>query len=283
MKNILLTIITLLVGISVFAQQPENALAMIKYRFIHIRDTTDRKNPYTEDMVMFLAKNLSSYNSIDAQTQQQQITKSIQQQIKNSKDPNQYNLEISGGRPVSEGFYQAYSDRKLFSEQKMINLYLVEVPLPSLSWKINKDTLTISGLHCQKASTHFKGRDYEAWFCPSLPFHNGPWKLSGLPGLIIEVQDIKKEVIFQFAGFEDVRSKNITVELPEAAIPTTLKEFERLKEVAKTNPGAIAKIKSNIDILDGVDPNKIKSLNVKPTQLPFGTVVNNPIELSGKE
>ncbi len=58
------------------------------------------------------------------------------------------------------------------------------------------------GLHLPKATCHFKGRDYTAWFCPDLPVHVGPWKLNGLPGVIVDARDAKNEVVFQFDGVE---------------------------------------------------------------------------------
>jgi GLPGLI family protein len=71
------------------------------------------------------------------------------------------------------------------------------VRCPLIDWKISSDTATFGGLHCQKATGHFKGRDYTAWFCPDLPVHTGPWKLNGLPGVIVDAHDAKNEVVFQ--------------------------------------------------------------------------------------
>jgi GLPGLI family protein len=37
--------------------------------------------------------------------------------------------------------------------------------------------------------THFKGRGYTAWYAPSITNMEGPWKLGGLPGMILEAYD----------------------------------------------------------------------------------------------
>ena len=62
-------------------------------------------------------------------------------------------------------------------------------PYPDQQWTLKQDTATISGYHCQKATCHFHGRDFEAWFTPEVPIKYGPWKFGGLPGLIVKVYD----------------------------------------------------------------------------------------------
>lgn len=58
-----------------------------------------------------------------------------------------------------------------------------------ISWKLHSETKTIGEFECNKASCTFRGRDYEVWYTPEIPVFYGPWKLHGLPGLVMEVKD----------------------------------------------------------------------------------------------
>ena len=60
---------------------------------------------------------------------------------------------------------------------------------PSMKWTLGKETKTICGYKCQKATTRWRGRNYEAWFTQQIPLKSGPWKFGGLPGLILKIYD----------------------------------------------------------------------------------------------
>lgn len=56
-------------------------------------------------------------------------------------------------------------------------------------WTTHSEQRSIGGIPCLKAVTQFKGRGYTAWYAPSITIAEGPWKLGGLPGLILEAHD----------------------------------------------------------------------------------------------
>lgn len=77
------------------------------------------------------------------------------------------------------------------------------------SWKILPETVTIGEYKTQKAETEYGGRKWTAWFTMDLPYQDGPYKFSGLPGLIVKIQDEKGDYTF------DLMQVKKLAELPE--------------------------------------------------------------------
>lgn len=304
-KIILLLPAFLLIVQLVQAQKPDAAVALVRYSFSHIRDTMNKANIYTENTELLLGKNASLYRSADKRMHDENIKQLIAERAKTGTTSMLNMTGVGGPRGSSTEFFQFQAEKKMIRQEKIINLYLLEEALPVINWKITADTASFGSLHCQKATTTFKGRNYEAWFCPALPFRSGPWKLNGLPGLIVEASDSKKEVIWKFAGLEDVSKiaeKPIsvedadkgsvktnrlfgfaeeiysfkTIELPENGIKTTEKEFTRLKETMKKDPQGFI----NSSLAGSGATVKITSVTSPTT--PVKNVINNPIELAEK-
>ena len=75
--------------------------------------------------------------------------------------------------------------------------------LPDFKWQIQSETKKILSYTCQKALGEFRGRKYIAWFTSDIPLSDGPWKFSGLPGLILAVQDTEAYFVFTCIGVEN--------------------------------------------------------------------------------
>jgi GLPGLI family protein len=58
-----------------------------------------------------------------------------------------------------------------------------------MHWQLVAEEKMIGGIPCSKAVGFFKGRGYTAWYAPSVANSDGPWKLGGLPGMILEAYD----------------------------------------------------------------------------------------------
>ena len=61
-------------------------------------------------------------------------------------------------------------------------------PTPYISWTLTDDTLTVSGYLCQQPTATFRGVEWHVWYTEEIPSSAGPWRLRGLPGLIIKAE-----------------------------------------------------------------------------------------------
>lgn len=79
--------------------------------------------------------------------------------------------------------------------------------VPVMQWSFVPDsTRSILGFECQLATVDFAGRRYSAWFTPEIPLPYGPYKFSGLPGLILQIQDAEKQFFWEATAFEKSKS-----------------------------------------------------------------------------
>lgn len=103
--------------------------------------------------------------------------------------------------------YKNYPQRGILTfTDRIVKNYIYEEKLEVPQWQIltKNDTCSIAGYHCQKAQAKFRGRLWNAWFTEELPINDGPWKLCGLPGLILKAEDTKKDFSFECIQIEKI-------------------------------------------------------------------------------
>lgn len=94
-------------------------------------------------------------------------------------------------------------------------------------WTIVPDsTAEILGYPCQMATTLFKGRQWYAWYSEDIPLDEGPWKLRGLPGLILKAYDSQRQFIFEGAGLEQIAEPITFVKKKREKL--SMKDFRKL-------------------------------------------------------
>lgn len=67
---------------------------------------------------------------------------------------------------------------------------------PNLKWNITSEKQKIGIYQTQKATTDFGGRQWTAWFTSEIPIQDGPYKFSGLPGLIVKLEDSDQDFLW---------------------------------------------------------------------------------------
>lgn len=87
--------------------------------------------------------------------------------------------------------------------------FCYEEDIPQLNWEVGDSTKNILGYECFIAIADFHGRKWTAWFTPEIPVVAGPWKLQGVPGLILEAVTEDGAYSFVADGIQQT-DKNIT-------------------------------------------------------------------------
>lgn len=133
--------------------------------------------------------------------------------------------------------FNIYSDldnHKLVQEVKFkkgddeIKNYLVTESIGIINWNLENEFKQIGKFNCQKAICLFRGRYYTAWFASEIPIMLGPWKLHGLPGIIVEAVDSENEVYFQLLSIELRNTKPVVNNIPSTGTEITLEEFANM-------------------------------------------------------
>jgi len=75
-------------------------------------------------------------------------------------------------------------------------------PIKGITWEIGDSVNTVLGYECTVATAEYHGRKWTAWFSPEIPISDGPWKLTGLPGLILKATESTGQHYFTANGIE---------------------------------------------------------------------------------
>ena len=282
MKRIILTSAALALAVLTVSAKPnkkdENKVIdklkyTITYRTKSVRDTTktDSEGRYdyeNDDMQLEVGEKVSYFYSATYRAYEEELRKSV--------DANNIAIPTSTSArgSISMDFYRNYPTGKSTYLDKVIReKFRITEPLEQPQWDIIADsTKQILNYDCQMARCTFKGRTWTAWFTTDIPLDNGPWKLCGLPGLILRAYDAKQQYIFDCVGMKQAgEAENITYDPKFDKYATaTMKEFVDYQ--AKAVPeDALAASGIKIEV-----PEEMKAELMKKLAKPMPS---NPLEL----
>ena len=242
------------------------AVSRVIYDFYHLRDTTNKAVTYREETVLYAGEGASLYTSYTKMKQDSANARAFAE------------AQRTGNMHINLGTLLPYNEEQIYflpAENKVtvlrpfnLNNYVIPEERPAISWTILPDTATILGYLCQQAMGNWKGRQYTAWFTTDLPYNAGPWKLQGLPGLILKAVDSRSEVMFLCKSISLQTGDHPSLLVPGNAIVTTMKDFQRMLKAYQERQMAQA---------------ADSDFKVAVTSAPAGKtrkiVFNNPIEI----
>ena len=107
--------------------------------------------------------------------------------------------------------------------------YLSEEKTPRFDWTYEQGDSSIMGYSCKKASSTFRGVEWNVWYALDIPIHNGPWKLSGLPGMILFAESADKYFQFRCIKIDTPNQRPMTFNEKLKYTRCTPKEFAKMR------------------------------------------------------
>lgn len=146
--------------------------------------------------------------------------------------------------PRADGSYyvvRSATDNKLYYYDKVgTERFCYEEDIPQLNWAVSDSTKTILGYECFLASADYHGRKWIVWFSPEIPVAAGPWKLQGVPGLILEASTEDELYRFVADGIQQTEKLISPIYLANEYEKTDRVKFLKAKRGFMYNPvGAI--------------------------------------------
>jgi GLPGLI family protein len=118
-----------------------------------------------------------------------QFTPNIDTVKVSEKQDENLNFEISvPTRKVTSTINLKLKERKIFEDLLQYQTDTTRIGIDTLQkidWLLVNESKKIGEYECFKAKCNYKGRSYTAWYTLEIPVSYGPWKLNGLPGLIL--------------------------------------------------------------------------------------------------
>ena len=146
-----------------------------------------------------------------------------------------------------------------------IDNYMYQEEVPHIDWALSDSTKEICGYLCHQATATFRGRNWIAWYC-DIPKCVGPWKLNGLPGLILAAETEDKEHTFS------------AISVRKSSSPITVNDKEYFKTTREHFNQALADYKSNPAKSWKNSPLAPKDMNGKPMTIPKRKLFYSPLE-----
>lgn len=139
-----------------------------------------------------------------------------------------------------------YPDGTFTQYYKFLQTVIGNGTLEMPAWQLMDEFKEISGYACRKATAHYLGRDWTAWFTEEVPSQAGPWLLWGLPGLIVEARDADNYIIFKLTGVEPLNDNHRAVFLTDWLRSYTNKSHNVYEYDIKEAEAVYTKMRSDI-------------------------------------
>ncbi len=252
------------------AEPIDDVLLTVQYELSWLPDTLHTDKKMNETMMLKIGKKNSVFYSYASF-----LTDSILEIDKrNGADLEviQNHMKMYTPKVSYKIFKNHPAGKTTYMDQLAMNRFMCQEKAILPEWTMTEDTLTIHSYVCRKAVCNLYGRTYEAWFTPEIPRSEGPWKLQGLPGLILKAEDTEGHYKFECTGISQNKDEEDKIMYSEDGHqPISRKELNKMYTRFAADPiGYMTSAAPNVKVI-------MKTEDGRPASNPKNTP-HNPIE-----
>ncbi len=179
------------------------------YHYSWCNDTTDQldDNHTTDRMLLQIgADDLSKFSSYKNLTVDSLLMNITHEQVAEAA----LDGKLSNGEFMT--IFKNYPEGRLTHTEKICMDWIrYEEDMPLIEWTLTDSVTDVLGYECRSAICNFRGREWTVFYSEDIPIMEGPWKLHGLPGLIMKATDRDGDYIFECIGINSKADRPITI------------------------------------------------------------------------
>ena len=267
MKIVVYLLLLASLAVQAVARDPliDQAYMKCLYRYVYLNDTLTGK---TKDDLLILqigksiSKCFSHYsNQVDSLSVLPNGDMIIGKMINDAMNNGEFMRGNYPHKRLKTYIYKNYPEgRMTVTDGLILQDYRYVDSLHTQTWTMGDSTREVLGYTCQQATADFRGRHWTAWFATDIPVSDGPWKLGGLPGLILEAYDEGQQHVFTAVGLERVKDEPIIFNRSfvgnQKFEQTNRLEFLRSKKKSLMDLNGYIQMETGIDLSQG-KPQKV--------------------------
>ena len=228
MKKIIILLL-LLISTTVISA---NDSIVFKVNYIYTFKNAKEHKSGTDEMVLEIGRQYTAFHS------RWRVERSrIFQKYRH--EPRDQQLARTADMPRSRTFYSFYTDYPekgvTTTSYYAFNIFECEERIEPIDWKYLEGDSVILGHDCLKAEGMFRGHKWTVWFTPDVPMEYGPWKLRGLPGLILYAEHDSGFFKYEAIELGKCEGEAMFHQNDKKPIKSTAKEIQELNALKFTN------------------------------------------------
>ncbi|MEG0519052.1 MAG: GLPGLI family protein, partial [Bacteroidales bacterium] len=193
-----------------------NCELLVTYKFDYL-ENPENDNRYNEPMLLEISDDIVKFYSQNSFLRDSLINDFYH---KNRNNPT-VGINAESWLPNNQSIL--YMD--IYTNPKQLNReiyhrfdlydYMYSESTDKIIWQVTGEEKSVLGYSCRRAEAEYKGRKWIVWFSIDIPYNFGPWKLSGLPGLILSAADSDGLFSWTAIGISKPQGRNIYKFNPE--------------------------------------------------------------------